>query len=82
MGGWGLLAEPRFEPGTSPSPVQCLISARHIKDTLASFAQFIWIPAYCSSCRCLRDHRHGGLVVKASASRGGGRGFDPWPSHT
>ena len=28
------------------------------------------------------QHRHGGLVVKASASWAGGRGIDPWPCHT
>ena len=27
-------------------------------------------------------HRHDGLVVRASASRSGGRGFEPRPGHT
>ena len=30
----------------------------------------------------LLTDRHGGLVVKASASWAGGSGFDPWPCHT
>ena len=32
--------------------------------------------------RYTKLYRHGGLVVKASASLAGGHGFDPWPSHT
>ena len=30
---------------------------------------------------CISDRRDG-LVVRASASPSGGRGFEPWPSHT
>ena len=39
------------------------------------------------TCRCKarilsRLDRSSGIVVRASASEAGGRGFEPWPSHT
>jgi hypothetical protein len=40
-----------------------------------------WVQYYYVSKFNIND-RFGGLVVRASASEAGGRGFDPRPSHT